>query len=66
MPDPHLQGTYPRHLPPPSKVHGTGRICEAEGCETRLSMYNPVRRCWQHTDLTFPNYRGKRLQPGSA
>jgi len=22
--------------------------------------------CWQHTDLVFPNYRGKRLAPGKA
>ncbi len=66
MPEPHLQGTHPRLLPPPSKVHGTDRVCEAEGCGTKLSMYNPVRRCWQHTELSFPSYRGKRLQPRNA
>jgi hypothetical protein len=66
MQEPRMQGSHPGHLPPPSKTHGTGRVCEASGCETRLSVYNPKRRCWQHTDITFPTYRGKRLQPGNA
>jgi hypothetical protein len=26
-----------------------------------LSRYNRRDRCWQHTDLAFPNYRGRRL-----
>jgi hypothetical protein len=29
-------------------------------------MYNPRKHCWQHTDVAFPNYRGKRLSPGSV
>jgi hypothetical protein len=66
MQEPRMQGTHPGHLPPPSKTHGAGRVCEASGCNTRLSVYNPARRCWQHTDITFPTYRGKRLLPGNA
>ena len=31
---------------------GTGperhRTCDAPGCETRLSAYNPGSTCWQH------------------
>lgn len=61
-----MQGSHPGKLPPPSKTHEVGRICEAPGCQTRLSVYNPAFSCWQHTDITFPTYRGKRLQPGSA
>ena len=44
--------------------HGEGRICAEPGCETKLSRYNPSSRCWQHADVVFPNYRGKRLQTG--
>jgi hypothetical protein len=64
--DQHMQGSHPGHLPPPSKTHGTDRVCEAEGCETRLSMYNAASHCWQHAEVTFPTFRGKRLQPGHA
>jgi hypothetical protein len=39
-----------------------GRICEHPGCVTRLSVYNSRDVCWHHTDLAFPNYRGKRLR----
>jgi len=31
-----------------------------------LSIYNGGSKCWQHTDLVFPNYRGKRLAEGKA
>lgn len=53
-------------MPRPSKVESAGRICAAPGCETALSIYNAKATCWQHTDLTFPNFRGKRLAKGSA
>jgi hypothetical protein len=61
-----VKGTRPGHLPEPSRQTTTGRICAADGCSTRLSVYNDGRFCWQHTDLAFPNYRGKRLAPGKA
>jgi hypothetical protein len=38
-----------------------GRVCAYEGCETKLSVYNAGELCWQHEDVHFPNYRGKRL-----
>ncbi len=61
-----MQGTRPGKLPPLSRIHDPGRICAAEGCETMLSRYNPSRFCWQHADVVFPNYRGKRLTPKSS
>ncbi len=61
-----MKGTRPGHLPPPSRQGEEGRVCAESGCETRLSVYNPGRHCWQHADITFPNYRGKRLAPGKA
>jgi hypothetical protein len=50
-------------MPRPSRaVDKDGeRVCEAPGCTTRLSRYNFRNRCWQHTDIVFPNYRGRRL-----
>jgi hypothetical protein len=35
---------------PPRIVLGA-RTCEAEGCQTRLSMYNGGATCWQHEPL---------------
>jgi hypothetical protein len=29
-------------------------------------VYNTGSFCWQHTEIEFPNYRGKRLAPGKA
>jgi hypothetical protein len=31
-----------------------------------LSIYNLGSTCWQHADLSFPNYRGKRLAPNKV
>ena len=61
-----MQGTRPGKLPPPSREHAEGRVCAAEGCETKLSKYNDSKLCWQHADVVFPNYRGKRLSPNDA
>jgi len=64
MQDQHLQGSHPGHLPPPSKTHERDRVCEAPGCHTKLSIYNPARHCWQHAEVQFPSFRGKRLASG--
>jgi hypothetical protein len=32
------------------KDYGVGRLCEAPGCSTRLSIYNPESRCALHED----------------
>ena len=61
-----MKGTRPGHLPEPSRQTSTGRVCDADGCSTRLSVYNAGRLCWQHTEIEFPNYRGKRLAEGKA
>ena len=37
---------------------GTGRVCEEEGCSTRLSMYNSRTRCAAHDfDASLMNFR---------
>jgi len=61
-----MKGNRPGKLPQASQTHHRGRTCRAPGCETRLSIYNVSGTCWQHTDLVFPNYRGKRLDPRQA
>jgi hypothetical protein len=61
-----VKGTRPGHLPDPSRQISEARVCAHAGCRTRLSVYNSGRFCWQHTEIVFPNYRGKRLAPGKA
>ena len=59
-----MKGSRPQKLPPPSPTSVAGRTCAVPGCSTRLSIYNLGGHCWQHADLVFPNYRGKRLANG--
>jgi hypothetical protein len=32
----------------PRRTSPGDRICAADGCRTRLSIYNPSALCWQH------------------
>jgi hypothetical protein len=61
-----MKGSRPGKMPPPSPMRSERRTCAAPGCKTRLSIYNLDALCWQHADLHFPNYRGKRLAEGKA
>lgn len=56
------KGTRPGRMLPPSRTEGAGRVCAHPGCKTKLSVYNSAERCWQHAEVVFPNYRGKRLR----
>lgn len=56
-----MQATRPGKLPPPSRTHGDDRVCRAPDCDTKLSRYNPADHCFQHAEVVFPSYRGKRL-----
>ena len=60
-----MMGSRPQKLPQPTPMTKGARICSAPDCTTRLSIYNLGSLCWQHADLVFPNYRGKRLTDGS-
>jgi hypothetical protein len=33
-----------------ARTYKPGRVCVVEGCETRLSMYNPSPTCALHTE----------------
>lgn len=61
-----MKGSRPGKMPPASPISSPGRVCSAPGCTTRLSIYNLAPSCWQHAELVFPNYRGKRLAEGKA
>jgi hypothetical protein len=61
-----MKGSRPGKMPQPSPTSIGGRQCAAHGCTTRLSIYNLSSKCWQHADLVFPNYRGKRLAEGKT
>jgi hypothetical protein len=60
-----MKGTRPGRMPRPSRTVAGDRVCEAPDCTTKLSRYNVRTRCWQHSDIAFPNYRGRRLAPES-
>lgn len=61
-----MKATKPGHTPRPSRTASGVRVCEQPGCHTRLSVYNLRELCWQHTEIVFPNYRGKRLAENGA
>ena len=55
-----LRGSRPRELPRPNRTYSSDRVCAAEGCVTRLSVYNRASYCWTHTPTRFPLARGER------
>jgi hypothetical protein len=45
----------------PSRTFARGRVCDEDGCETRLSIYNEGRYCYQHEPQATPRMRGKKI-----
>lgn len=45
----------------PSRSFGKGRVCREPGCDTRLSMYNSGRYCYEHEPMVVPRTRGKKI-----
>lgn len=43
----------------PPKQGAIGRVCQAEDCETVLSMYNSKVMCFQHSPTRYPRIRGR-------
>jgi hypothetical protein len=54
------QGAHVRELPRANRTYAGGRVCAAEGCETKLSIYNKWDLCWQHEPVHTYISRGKR------
>lgn len=45
----------------PSRSFGRGRVCREPDCETRLSMYNSGKYCYEHEPMAVPRTRGKKI-----
>ena len=45
----------------PSKAFGEDRVCRQAGCNTKLSMYNNGKYCFQHEPMAVPRTRGKKI-----
>lgn len=41
----------------PPKTETPGRVCDRDGCNTRLSMYNPDSQCATHQPPLFGTVR---------
>ncbi len=59
-----IRASMVKELGRPNVVYGRGRVCAADECETRISMYNKASFCYAHTPLTFPVMRGRRRKRG--
>ena len=56
-----VQGTPFKGSDRPSRSFGQGRVCKEPGCDTRLSMYNSGKFCYEHEPMTVPRTRGKKI-----
>jgi hypothetical protein len=66
MADDSYKGARVRSLPRPNRSYGSGRVCAAEGCGTKLSVYNRWVFCWQHEPLHSYSPRGRRKKRQAA
>lgn len=48
------------------KTYGEDRVCDQEGCHTRLSRYNRQHFCSAHARIRFPRVRGVDVAPREA
>jgi hypothetical protein len=60
MADTAYRGARIRELPRANRTYPQGRTCEADGCSTKLSIYNRWQFCWQHEPVHPYISRGKR------
>ena len=61
MSDDRFRGASVRNLPRPNKTYGSGRVCAEPGCETKLSIYNDGKYCYQHEPMSVPRVRGRKI-----
>lgn len=60
------RGARIRELPRANRTYPEGRVCAAEGCRTKLSIYNRWQLCWQHEPVHEFVSRGKRRRKEAA
>jgi len=46
----------------PNRTYTAGRECAADGCDTRLSIYNGFRFCWQHERVRIRLPVGRKMR----
>ncbi len=61
-----FRGARVRELPRRNRTYPHGRVCAAEGCSTRLSVYNRWQFCWQHEPVHTFVSRGRRKRREAA
>ncbi len=49
-----------------NRTYLADRVCEGDGCDTRLSIYNGSTLCWQHEPLRICLPRGQRKRQHAA
>jgi hypothetical protein len=57
--DSTIKGTSVRPRSRRPKQFASGRVCAAEGCETRISRYNAREFCHLHAPKKYPRVRGR-------
>ena len=66
MADQAYRGGRVRELPRANRTYEAGRVCAAEGCQTKLSIYNRWEFCWQHEPVHTFVSRGRRKKREAA
>ena len=61
-----LRGRPVLPLPRRNRVWRAGRVCAAETCTTRLSIYNRSEFCWAHEPVHDYVMRGRKKRPEAA
>jgi hypothetical protein len=62
----NYRGSQVRELPKANRTFGGDRVCAAQGCSTKLSIYNKWDFCWQHEPVHEYVPRGKRKRKEAA
>ena len=60
MADEVYRGERVHQLPKANRTYSEGRVCAADGCGTKLSIYNKWDYCWQHEPVRPYFERGRR------
>jgi hypothetical protein len=61
-----MRGATVRALPPKNRTWAGGRMCAAEGCITRISIYNRSKYCWTHDPVRYYVARGRKKRAEAA
>ena len=60
------RGARVHELPRANRTYANGRVCAADGCTTKLSIYNKAKYCWAHEPVRYYIPRGRKKRPEAA